>query len=131
MYEAETDGIVVRARPEYLAEDSDPERGRYVWAYTIEIKNRGRETVQLLSRFWRITDANGVTQEVRGEGVVGKQPVIQPGKTFQYTSGCPLSAPSGLMIGAYEMERLGDGLRFDVAVPAFALELPGARPLAN
>src|SRR5215475_13914683 len=121
MYEQETGGMVVRVEPSFLPQESKPEENRYVWAYTIEIENRSEETVQLMSRFWRITDANGFTQEVRGPGVVGEQPVIEPGRSFRYTSACPLAAPSGVMMGAYSMERVDDRSAFDIAVPAFVL----------
>ena len=130
MYEAETAGLVVRVAPQFLPEESAPDEGRFVWAYTIEIENRSPESVQLVSRFWRITDENGLTQEVRGPGVVGEQPVILPGKTFRYTSMCPLAAPSGVMLGAYSMID-ADGKTFDIAVPAFALESPHQQRLVN
>ena len=131
MFEQETAGVMVRVEPRYLPEESAPEQSRYVWAYTIEIENRGAETVQLLSRYWRITDENGLTQEVRGPGVVGEQPVICPGKSFRYTSACPLAAPSGVMMGAYSMQRIGDGGAFDIAVPLFALDSPHQSKQAN
>jgi ApaG protein len=130
MYEQETAGVMVRVEPRFLPEQSEPEDGRFVWAYSIEIENRSPATVQLLSRFWRITDENGLTQEVRGAGVVGEQPVILPGKTFRYTSMCPLAAPSGVMLGAYSMVR-ADGETFDIAVPAFALDSPHQQRMVN
>jgi ApaG protein len=131
MFEQETSGLMVRVQPRFLPEESAPEENRYVWAYTIEIENRSAETVQLLSRFWRITDANGHTQEVRGPGVVGEQPVIKPGGAFTYTSACPLAAPSGVMQGAYSMQRIEDGGSFDIVVPLFALDSPHQRQRAN
>ena len=124
MYEALTDNILVRVEPQFLPEESHPSEGRFVWAYTVEIENRSAEEVQLRSRYWRITDANGVSQEVQGEGVVGQQPVIAPGKSFRYTSACPLGAPSGMMLGAYSMIRVADGMQFDIAIPLFALDSP-------
>lgn len=124
MYEQETSGLVVRVEPQFLPDESAPDEGRFVWAYTIEIENRSPAAVQLLSRFWRITDENGLTQEVRGAGVIGKQPVLEPGASFRYTSACPLAAPSGVMVGAYSMVRIDDGETFDVAVPAFSLDSP-------
>jgi ApaG protein len=130
-YEIETDGIVVRARPAFLEEQSAPDDGRWFWAYTIEIENLGRDTVQLLGRHWRITDANGFAQEVKGDGVIGKQPIIAPGKNFTYTSGCPLSTPSGMMWGTYQMRRFSDEALFDVAVPAFPLDSPGVKLTVN
>jgi ApaG protein len=131
MYEAETAGLVVRVEPQFLPQESDPIEGRFVWAYTIEIENRSAETVQLVSRFWRIMDENGLTQEVRGPGVVGKQPVLEPGESFSYTSAAPLAAPSGVMVGTYSMVRVGKGDVFDVAVPAFPLDSPHQSKLAN
>lgn len=131
MFEAETDGVLVRVAPQFLAQQSDPDENRYVWAYTIEIVNCSPETVQLISRFWRIMDENGLTQEVRGPGVVGKQPVLEPGESFTYTSAAPLAAPSGVMVGAYSMLRVGNGEAFDIAVPAFPLDSPHQSKLAN
>jgi ApaG protein len=130
-YEAETESIFVRAEPTFLAEESDPDESRFLWAYTIEIENRSDKMVQLISRHWRITDANGLTQEVKGPGVVGEQPVLQPGEAFRYTSGCPLSTPSGLMVGAYQMIRLPTREAFEIAIPAFALDSPFGATRAN
>lgn len=129
-YEAVTHGITVRVAPQFVEEDSAPEDGRYFWAYTIEISNGGLGTVQLRSRHWRITDANGRTEEVRGPGVVGKTPVLKAGESFRYTSGCPLSTPSGIMVGTYQMTR-EDGTLFSVDVPAFSLDSPHARKSLN
>ena len=131
MYEQETSGLLVRVEPRYLPEESAPDEGRYVWAYTIEIENRGEAAVQLISRFWRITDENGLTQEVEGPGVIGQQPVIGPGESFRYTSAAPLAAPSGMMMGAYSMRRIENGEAFDIAVPLFALDSPHHSRLAN
>jgi ApaG protein len=131
MYEQETAGMVVRVAPEFLPEESAPDEGRFVWAYTIEIENRTRDPVKLVSRFWRITDENGLTQEVRGPGVIGQQPVIGPGQSFRYTSAAPLAAPSGVMLGAYSMQRVDNGEAFDIAVPAFALDSPHQSRLVN
>jgi ApaG protein len=125
MYRAVTRGIQVTVQPRYLEEESDPQEGRFVWAYTIEIRNLGRETVQLLSRHWRITDATGQRQEVKGPGVVGEQPILPPGEAFQYTSGVPLDEPSGIMVGTYEMRTEG-GETFSVEIPAFSLDSPHA-----
>lgn len=124
MYEATTDDIKVTVRPMFLEEQSEPDEDHYVWAYHVTIENFGRRTVQLLNRYWRITDANGGVQEVRGPGVVGEQPVLAPGERFEYASGAPLTTPSGMMMGAYEMEGADDGGRFDVAIPAFSLDSP-------
>ena len=131
MYEQETDGVMVRVEPQFLPDESEPNEHHFVWAYTIEIENRSRETVQLMTRFWRITDENGVTQEVHGAGVIGQQPVIPPGQSFRYTSAAPLAAPSGMMMGAYSMVRLDHGDALEVAVPAFALESPYTTHLLN
>ncbi|MHB8531049.1 MAG: Co2+/Mg2+ efflux protein ApaG [Caulobacteraceae bacterium] len=130
VYEAATGGIVVRVRPQFLPEQSDPERSRYAWAYTIEIENRGRDTVQLLSRHWVITDATNHVEEVRGPGVVGEQPVLKPGEAFRYTSGCPLTTPSGAMRGSYQMVT-STGEAFEAAIPEFSLHLPDARRRMN
>jgi ApaG protein len=123
MYEAVTDGIRVRVTPQYLEEESDPDEGRYFWAYTIEIVNEGERTVRLQRRHWHITDANGRLEEVEGPGVVGETPVLEPGTSFRYTSGCPLTTPSGIMAGTYQMTTEA-GERFDVAIPAFSLDSP-------
>lgn len=131
MYEQETSGLMVRVEPQFLPEESAPDEGRYVWAYTIEIENRSGDTVQLISRFWRITDENGLTQEVEGPGVIGQQPVIPPGESFRYTSAAPLAAPSGMMMGAYSMRRVDNGEAFDIAVPLFALDSPHQHRLVN
>ncbi|WP_027283159.1 Co2+/Mg2+ efflux protein ApaG [Rubritepida flocculans] len=123
-YSATTRGVRVTVRSFYLADQSDPEEGRYVWAYKVEIANEGRETVQLLKRTWLITDAQGRTLRVHGEGVVGEQPVLEPGESFEYTSGTPLPTPSGFMRGAYHMVVTGTGEAFDAEVPAFSLDSP-------
>lgn len=123
MYESTTRAIQVTVKPIFLEDQSSPEDNHFVWAYRVRIENHGSETVQLRNRHWRITDANGRLQEVRGAGVVGEQPVLRPGESFEYTSGTPLSTPSGIMVGAYEMETSGGEL-FDVAIPAFSLDSP-------
>lgn len=121
MYEAVTHDIKVTAKPSFLADQSDPDKHQFFWAYTIEIVNLGARSVQLLSRHWRITDATGRMQEVKGPGVVGQQPVIEPGESFRYTSGCPLETAEGIMAGSYEMRR-DDGRILTVTVPAFSLD---------
>ena len=123
MYEAITDEIKVTVRPVYLEAQSEPDDNHFVWAYHVRIENLGARAVQLRNRYWRITDARGRVQEVRGPGVVGEQPMLKSGEAFEYTSGTPLSTPSGLMVGAYEMEA-PDGKMFEVAVPAFSLDSP-------
>jgi ApaG protein len=126
MYRATTRRVQITVNPEYSAERSSPGDGEYFWAYTIEILNLGEEAVQLVSRHWIITDANGRTEEVKGPGVVGKQPVLRKGERFEYTSGVPLKTPSGLMSGTYQMVT-EDGDDFDAVVPAFSLDSPGAK----
>lgn len=127
MFAETTQDIRITVRPVYLEEQSEPDENRYLWAYNIVIDNLGADTVQLISRYWRITDANGKVQEVRGDGVVGEQPVISPGESYEYTSGCPLDTPSGFMVGSYQMvTREGDEL--EVAIPLFSLDLPDAAP---
>ncbi len=123
MYSSVTRAIRVTVDPIYLNEQSSPEDSHFVWAYQVKIENDGAETVQLINRHWRITDALGRLQEVRGEGVVGEQPVLRPGEAYQYTSGTPLATPSGIMVGSYEMVTMA-GERFDVEIPAFSLDSP-------
>ncbi|PZO79129.1 MAG: Co2+/Mg2+ efflux protein ApaG [Mesorhizobium amorphae] len=122
-YRAETRGLSVEVEPFFLPDQSDAEENHYVWAYRVTVENGGAETVQLVARFWNITDAVGRVEEVRGPGVVGEQPVLKPGDSFQYTSGCPLSTPSGIMVGHYTMQS-ETGESFDIAIPAFSLDLP-------
>jgi ApaG protein len=126
MYKAVTRGISVTVTPRYMPEESSPDAGRYFFAYTVEIINTGLERVQLRARHWRITDEQGHVQEVRGTGVVGEEPVLGPGESFSYTSGCPLSTPSGTMQGTYLMETAG-GETFDAEIPAFSLDIPRAK----
>ena len=123
MYEAVTNDIRVRVTPDYLEDQSAPDEGHYFWSYTVEIFNDSDETVQLRSRYWRIVDDNGQTEEVRGQGVVGETPILEPGDSFSYTSGCPLTTPSGIMSGSYQMVR-NNGKSFDVVIPAFSLDSP-------
>jgi ApaG protein len=126
IYERTTHGIRVSVNPVYLEDQSDPPESRYVWSYAVTIENQGRETVQLLSRYWHITDANGRVQEVRGPGVVGEQPVLEPGQMFEYASGCPLQTPSGAMVGSYQF-RSASGQSFEAEIPMFLLESPYER----
>jgi len=123
MYTATTKQIRVSVEPAYLDEQSSPSDSHYVWAYHVRIENEGADTVQLLSRSWKITDGIGRSQEVRGAGVVGEQPVLAPGESFEYTSGTPLPTPSGIMGGTYGM-RADDGEKFDIEIPAFSLDSP-------
>jgi ApaG protein len=130
MYSAVTNDIRVAVEPTYSPERSKPEEGLHFWLYTIEIVNLSRRTVQLTHRHWIITDANGRRQEVRGVGVLGEQPTIAPGQSFRYTSGCPLGESSGVMEGAYRLIA-DDGDVFEVAVPAFSLDIPAAPRVLN
>jgi ApaG protein len=123
MYRAVTRDIQVTVSPRYLADRSSVDEDRYFWAYTIEIVNLSKDVVQLKTRHWKITDGHGHVQEVRGPGVVGEQPILKPGERYEYTSGVPLSTPTGLMAGTYQMVADG-GERFDVEVPAFSLDSP-------
>ncbi len=123
MYRAVTRQIEVTVEPNYRPEQSSLERGEFFWSYTIVITNSGDETVQLRTRHWVITDASGRKQEVRGEGVVGEQPVLAPGERFEYTSGVPLPTASGIMAGRYQMVTDG-GERFEIEVPTFSLDSP-------
>lgn len=123
-YTATTRGVRVTVRAYYLADQSDPEGGSWVWAYRVEISNLGRVPVRLLRRTWLITDATGQTMRVHGEGVVGETPVLEPGEEFTYTSGTPLATPSGFMRGLYHMVETESGEEFDVTIPAFSLDSP-------
>ncbi len=119
-----THDVQVSVRAFYLDDQSHPDDGEFFWAYRVRIENRGREPVQLLRRTWHITDARGRTQYVHGEGVVGEQPLLEPGEIFEYTSGTPLDTPSGFMRGAYHMIAPASGETFDIAIPAFSLDSP-------
>lgn len=131
MYTAITRNIKVTVKPIYLEGQSTPEERHYVWAYQVRIANEGEETVQLINRYWNITDGLGRTQEVRGPGVVGEQPVLRPGQSFEYTSGTPLPTPSGIMLGRYEMVTEA-GERFEIDIPAFSLDAVGEdKPTLN
>ena len=123
-YALTTRDVKVTVRSFFLADQSNPDGNRFVWAYKVRIENQGHETVRLLRRTWQITDARGRTQHVHGPGVVGEQPVLGPGEAFEYTSGTPLDTPSGIMVGAYHMTVPASGETFDVAVPAFSLDSP-------
>lgn len=125
-YEAETDGVIVRVRPKFLHDESEPGRGRFVWAYTVEIENTSDTPWQLVSRHWLIIDSQGRRQVVDGEGVVGQQPVIGPGERFRYTSGAPLAAPSGVMGGSYDLVA-PDGSTLSATIPHFSLDSPFER----
>jgi len=130
MFEQSTNDIRVSVMPVYIDERSDPERALFFWAYRVQIQNNSTISVQLVNRYWHITDANGSVEEVSGPGVVGEQPRLSPGESFEYTSGCPLTTPSGIMVGHYEM-KMENGDMFKVAIPAFSLDHPDADPIIN
>ena len=129
-YEAITRGIRVLVMPHFMDGQSVPENDHFVWAYEVEIVNEGQISVQLRERTWLITDANGKREKVHGPGVVGEQPILNPGDTFRYSSGCPLTTSSGFMVGCYTMSD-ESGNRFDIDIPAFSLDLPGQRGTVN
>lgn len=131
IYHETTSGIEVRVHPVYLPSHSKPEQALYVWAYEVEIRNSASESVQLVSRHWRITNAYGQTFEVKGPGVVGDQPVINPGAVYSYSSFVNLGTPSGFMVGSYQMIPNEMGEVIDVLIPAFSLDSPDERPLLN
>jgi len=130
MYRAVTRQIEVTVEPNFVPERSVVDRGQYFWSYTIVITNTGAETVQLRTRHWVITDAVGRKQIVRGEGVVGEQPVLAPGERFEYTSGVPLPTASGFMTGRYQMVT-ARGERFEIDVPTFSLDCPAGKRVLN
>ena len=130
MYSATTRAIQVTVKPQYLPDQSDSAKAQFVWAYQVRIENKGDETVQLRSRHWQITDGMGRRQDVKGPGVVGKTPRLKPGEVFEYTSGTPLSTPSGFMGGSYQMVS-ESGENFDIEIPTFSLDTPGATRQLN
>ena len=130
MYSETTKEITIYVDTTFVEDQSEPDDFHFVWAYHIRIENEGPETVQLLRRHWHITDSQGRVHEVRGEGVVGEQPVLEPGEVFEYTSGTPLSTPSGFMVGSYQMVN-GEGNHFSVSIPAFSLDSPHDISLVN
>ena len=130
MYEKTTRNLTIFVEPQFLEHQSNPDEGKFVWSYTIIVRNAGSETVKLLTRHWIITDGLGRKQEVRGDGVVGEQPVLRPNMQFQYTSGCPLSTSSGVMEGSYGMIN-EKGEHFDIAIPAFSLDSPHDKHSVN
>lgn len=130
MFTKTTANVKVTAVPRFMPEHSEPDEAHYVWAYTIELENHNKVPVKLISRYWNITDAQGLIQEVRGAGVVGEQPVLQPGEAYRYTSGTSLHTPSGVMMGTYQMVA-SNGEKFDIDIPAFSLDSPFVTALAN
>lgn len=123
-YGAVTHGFEVRVEPFYLADHSEPSENRYVWAYRVAIANHGSRAARLVSRHWDIVDANGSQRTVSGPGVVGQTPLITPGDTFEYHSGCPLDTPGGTMAGHYTMVD-DEGGSFEITIPSFSLDVPG------
>ena len=129
-YRAITKEIAVSVIPTYLEARSSPDSSQYFWAYRVTIENLGQETVQLKSRHWMITHARGEFAGVKGTGVVGEQPILKPGESYEYTSGAPLNTTSGMMGGAYQMEA-ESGERFDIEIPTFSLDSPNQGVLLN
>jgi ApaG protein len=130
MYTATTRAIRVTVRPQYRPEQSDPAKSQFVWAYQVRIENTGPVAVQLISRHWKITDALGRSKQVKGPGVIGQTPRLEPGQAFEYTSGTPLSTPSGFMGGSYQMVS-DTGENFDIEIPTFSLDMPGGARQLN
>ena len=130
MYSRVTRDIEITVLPEFVPERSDADEGQYFWAYTVEIANQGDKTVQVTARHWKITDANGHLEEVKGAGIVGEQPVLKPGEIFRYTSGCPLTTSSGIMAGSYQLVDEA-GAAFEVEVPTFSLDSPFTKRVLN
>ena len=130
VYQSRTRDILIRVVATFAAEQSDPEEGEYIWIYTVEIENHGRDTVELTSHRWVVVDAMNRSEETSGEGVAEEQPELKAGEAFRYTSGCPLPTPSGTMKGSYHMVT-GSGSAFDAEIPAFSLHLPGAGRVVN
>lgn len=130
MFKATTHDVSVTVMPVYIDERSNPAASQYFWAYRVAIENNSDQTLQLLTRYWHITDSNGHVEEVSGDGVIGEQPIMKPGENFSYTSGCPLQTPSGIMVGHYMMQNeIGKMLK--VEIPAFPLDLPDISPVIN
>ena len=130
MYKETTQSIVIVVHPKFLTEESFPNTGHYTWSYHVWIHNEGNSRVQLINRYWNITDSNGQVREVKGEGVIGLQPILEPGEDFEYTSFVPLLTPSGIMSGTYQMLRI-DGTFFDAIIPTFSLDSPDFQPSLN
>jgi ApaG protein len=131
VYRAVTRNIEVKVTPRYVSERSSPDNGYFFWAYTINITNLGQDTVQLKTRHWRIVDATGKQQEVNGPGVVGEEPLLAPGESFEYTSGVPLPTPSGFMRGTYGMVQTDNRAKFEIEIPAFSLDSSHAERTIN
>jgi len=130
MFKATTHGVSVTVMPVYIDERSNPAASQYFWAYRVVIENNSDKTVQLMTRYWHITDSNGHVEEVNGDGVIGEQPTLNPEQNFSYTSGCPLSTASGIMVGHYMMQD-ETGKMLKIEIPAFPLDLPDLSPVIN
>lgn len=130
MFKATTHDVSVTVMPVYIDERSNPASSQYFWAYRVVIENNSDQTLQLLTRYWNITDSNGHVEEVSGDGVIGEQPTLKGGKNFSYTSGCPLRTPSGIMVGHYMMQNEA-GEMIKIEIPAFPLDLPDLSPVVN
>ena len=130
MFKETTYGVTVTVMPVYIDERSNPQNSEYFWAYRVAIENNSGRTLQLMTRYWYITDSNGRIDEVRGDGVIGEQPFIENGQEYSYSSGCPLTAPSGIMVGHYTMQN-DQGSQLEIAIPAFSLDLPDLSPSIN
>lgn len=130
MFKATTHDVSVTVMPVYIDERSNPATSQYFWAYRVVIENNSDQTLQLLTRYWHITDSSGHVEEVSGDGVIGEQPVMKPGQIFSYTSGCPLHTPSGIMVGHYMMQD-ENGKMLKIEIPAFPLDLPDLSPVIN
>ena len=130
MFKETTYGVTVTVMPVYIDERSNPQNSEYFWAYRVAIENNSVRTLQLMTRYWYITDSNGRIDEVRGDGVIGEQPFIENGQEYSYPSGCPLTAPSGIMVGHYTMQN-DQGSQLEIAIPAFSLDLPDLSPSIN
>ena len=122
--------VIVDVEPTYLEDHSDPSENTYLWAYKVKITNNSQSSVKLISRHWKIFDSNGSHREVKGQGVVGEQPVLEPGDEFEYTSGTPLKTNSGIMSGSYQMQDF-QGKIFDVNIPPFSLDIPDQKRNLN
>ena len=123
MYQADTDNISVMVQPQFLDDESDPNTHQYFWAYHVRIENGGQQPIQVIRRHWTIINSYGSRQEIFGDGIVGEQPILQPGEAFEYTSAAPLSTPGGMMLGTYDVSRDGNAL-MSVTIPAFSLDSP-------
>ena len=123
LYEHITDGVRIRVRPKFMYDESEPARSRFMWSYTVDVENESEQTWTIVRRHWRIVDAAGRMQAVDGEGVIGQTPTLEPGERFSYTSGAPLSAPSGIMSGTYDLES-DDGRVLIATIPVFSLDSP-------